>query len=84
MEVYSDQKNAVVIRHPDRRFPGILIQGDTLHQLCAQADQGLSMLDPTSDAFKELNSVRNALWSLKCHYKDVLVAHDIGMPFSEQ
>jgi len=30
LEVFSDTVNGAVIRHPMRRFPGVLIQGDTL------------------------------------------------------
>ena len=33
VEIYSDATNAAVMRHPGRRFPGMLIQGDTLHSL---------------------------------------------------
>jgi len=34
VEIYSDQANAAVIRHPSRKFPGVLVQGDTLHLSC--------------------------------------------------
>jgi Family of unknown function (DUF6959) len=26
VEIYSDQTNAAIMRHPGRRFPGVLIQ----------------------------------------------------------
>lgn len=38
VEIYSDQTNAAVLRHPGRRFPGLLVQGDSLYALCVQAD----------------------------------------------
>ncbi len=30
VELYTDQKNEAVLRLPERQFPGVLIQGDTL------------------------------------------------------
>lgn len=39
VEIYSDETNRAVIRHPGRKFPGVLIQGDTLFTLCEMADE---------------------------------------------
>jgi hypothetical protein len=80
VEIYSDQTNAAVLRHPGRKFPGVLVQGDTLHSLCRRADDacaGARGLVP-SDAYDELNDLRNHLWSLLNHYKEVLGEHQIA------
>ena len=84
VEIYSDATNAAVMRHPGRKFPGVLIQGDTLYSLCQRADFIARSLNPSSDEFEELNDLRNHLWSLLTHYKSVLVEHDYEIPFSEQ
>jgi hypothetical protein len=85
VEIYSDETNAAVMRHPGRRFPGILVQGDTLWTLCSRADEacknGRSVLD--DETYQELNSLRNSLWGLLTHYKETLGAHDVHLPFSE-
>lgn len=85
IEIYSDQTNAVILRHPTRKFPGFLVQGDTLYSLCRQAEDVCSgakgSLRP--DAYKELNELRNRLWSMLNHYKSVLGEHQIQLPFSE-
>lgn len=39
VEIFSDMTNAAVMRHPGRKFPGVLIQGDTLYTLCREADE---------------------------------------------
>lgn len=85
IEIFSDATNAAVLRHPDRKFPGVLVQGDTLYTLCQSADficaKAKSKLDEeTSD---ELNQLRNRLWSFLKHYKSVLEEHQIPVPFSE-
>jgi len=85
VEIYSDATNAAVLRHPSRRFPGVLVQGDTLWSLCHKADalcaESRSQLD--SQRYAELNELRNTLWGLLTHYKAVLGEHDISLPFSE-
>ena len=85
VEIYSDQTNAAVMRHPGRRFPGVLVQGDSLYSLCVRADNSCAVardkLD--SDSYSELNELRNALWGYLNHYKSVLGEHQIPLPFSE-
>lgn len=72
------------MRHPGRKFPGVLIQGDSLSRLCAQADEACvaakGSLDP--DAYDEFNELRNALWRYPTHYKTVLGEYQIPLPFS--
>ena len=84
-EIYSDAANQAVMRHPGRRFPGVLVQGDTLYSLCRTADLACVAAKPTlnQDDFGHLNGLRNHLWSLLNHYKSVLQEHDIKLPFYE-
>lgn len=84
VEIFADTTNAAVMRHPERRFPGVLIQGDTLHSLCCQADDACSAIDRSSDAYKPANELRNLLWSYLIHYKATLDAHSLPVPFSER
>jgi hypothetical protein len=85
VEIYSDKSNSAVLRHPGRKFPGVLIQGDNLHSLCQMADKacsdGQASLAPES--YTDLNQLRNALWGYLTHYKVVLGEHNIQLPFSE-
>jgi hypothetical protein len=84
VEILSDQTNAVVVRHPDRRFPGVLLQGDTLYTLCQRADAACREVGRASPAFEDMNGVRNHLWELLSHYKLVLTERGFTLPFSEQ
>ncbi len=85
VEIYSDATNAAVMRHPDRKFPGVLVQGDSLYAMCWHADQACLKARPVlgEDDYEEINQVRNALWALLSHYKSTLVAHDLSLPFEE-
>ena len=51
VEIYSDETNRAVLRHPGRKFPGVLIQGDTLYTLCVMADEAYA----ESGSNEELN-----------------------------
>lgn len=93
VEIYSDTTNAAVLRHPERAYPGILIQGDTLHALCdlarlacKEGDAGTrakwkeSGMQGASGAGRKLSA---KLAYLLDEYKRVLGEHEIPLPFVE-
>jgi uncharacterized iron-regulated protein len=86
VEIYSDTTNAAVMRPPARRFPGSLMQGDSLYILCALADEACRRAkeEGCDRTFSELNDLRNKLWDRLNDYKQVLAEHNIFLPFSEQ
>lgn len=82
MEILSDEPNMAVLRHPGRKFPGVLVQGDTLHALVGQAANLLAMLGPEeSGAANELADLKSRLETLLEHYEAVLAAHGLEPPF---
>ena len=85
VEILSDDTNMVVLRHPTRRFPGVLIQGDSLYSMCKQADRVCAAAQEIlpMEPYTELNSLRNSLWAQLTHYKAVLAEHDLSLPFNE-
>ena len=83
VEIYSDATNAAIMRHPGRRFPGVLFQGDTLYTLCVSADRICESLGRRSPAFEEADDLRDSLWSMLNHYKAVLNEHGMSLPFHQ-
>ncbi|WP_390633694.1 DUF6959 family protein [Oryzibacter oryziterrae] len=83
VEVLSDQTNAVIMRHPARAYPGVLVQGDSLYTLCQRADAACNEVGRGQPGFSEVNFLRNALWVYLTHYKVSLFEHGIAVPFSE-
>ena len=83
VEIYSDATNAAIIRHPDRKFPGVLVQGDTLRNLaCAASALSKSAAELlTEDESLEAQDLAEHLASLVEHYKSVLEKHQIPLPF---
>ncbi len=84
VEIFSDQSNAVVIRHPLRHFPGCLIQGDSLHTLLqslAIVRSEASVL--SEEAAGELEAVVEQLSDLMSHYRATLISHNIPFLFHD-
>ena len=83
VEIYSDQSNAVVMRHPGRRFPGLLVQGDAVSEMCREGDracaQAANLL--SEDGHGELNDLRGKLRAWLDEYTRVLQEHGLPLPF---
>ncbi|WP_448995333.1 DUF6959 family protein [Novosphingobium sp.] len=83
VEIYSDATNASVMRHPDRKFPGMLIQGDSLDNMHSMAVAALSAAEPDSDQWHDLKELVDELEARVNFYVKVLKAHGLELPFPE-
>ena len=84
LDVFSEASNFGIVRMPGRRFPGCVIQGDSLSILLSAAEvvwresQGINN-QSLSEAACELY---NALKSRLDHYEQVLTGHKMELPYS--
>lgn len=53
VELFSDQGNGAILRLPERRFPGLLLQGDSLKNLAEMAERVHELSATGSDELKE-------------------------------
>ena len=83
VEIYSDATNAAVMRHPGRRFPGMLIQGDTLNNLSRMAAAALIGAEPESDHWHDLKELADDLRWRVDFYSQVMREHALELPFSD-
>lgn len=84
VEIYSDATNAAVMRHPDRRFPGVLMQGDTLDQLVRDLNRVQTAAQlVNSEVAEDIAEIREHLQSILDHYEAALSAHGIALPYSK-
>jgi hypothetical protein len=83
VEIYSDATNAAIMRHPGRKFPGLLVQGDTLSNLSHRASEVYERLGQTVDEESRwaLFVLCDDLRSFLSHYKNTLEGHGINLPF---
>ncbi|MFE7760514.1 DUF6959 family protein [Streptomyces sp. NPDC057438] len=83
-ELFTDPGNDAVVRLPQRRYPGVLIQGDSLSiirsdvadivEACDQGDIG--------EAREAAAILLSGMDDLLTRYTEALRAHDIPVPFS--
>lgn len=88
LEVYSTDINYAVIKPPGRRFPGAVIQGDSLGILCRNALRIVKHVesgDTASDEFLgEIEELANALIDRMLHYQSVLEHHGLDLPYGQR
>jgi len=88
LEIYSETPNHAVIRADDRRFPGSLVQGDSLNILYREARE-------ISEYFRNLNlgeadilvlvqDHQEKLLGRLLHYQRVLSEHGIELPYGSR
>lgn len=86
LEVFSEASNYAVIRPPGRRFPGSVIQGDSLSVLCAEAgeisEQIRSLRLEDEELLYLVREHQEKLLGRLLHYQQVLIEHGISPPYA--
>lgn len=85
MEVFSETTNCPVLKIPERRFPGILIQGDSLKcilGMVADIEEAHRAHDQvgTSEAIAAL---KEKLGGYLAEYEEVMNNHGLQLPYSK-
>lgn len=83
IEVISEATNASVVRLPQRRFPGIVIQGDSLAVLVATTERAASALrcKNMDEALDELRELTELLGAYQREYENALAAEGLELPY---
>ncbi len=83
IEVFSQATNAAVVRMPTRHFPGLVIQGDSLHILYDLADSIVQLAAPhdDEDLSGEAEELRDLLARYVSSYESVLKEYGIKLPY---
>lgn len=81
VDVFGSENDSDIIRLPNRKFPGVLIQGDSLAALFGAISDAINCLDTDQDeSLEAMNFVREELkWRIET-YQRVLNEH--GAPFT--
>lgn len=92
IEVYSDATNQAVVRMPGRRFPGLVLQGDSVRQLLELAREAESRAgnfgrDGAAEAddltSSTLGMLRERIQSYLSAYEQTLPEHGIELPYEK-
>lgn len=82
-ELLSPPINFAVVQLPERKYPGVVVQGDTLHTLQQQVEQiarllGAKELEELADEIEDLNT---RLSEALTHYERVCSQRGIDLPY---
>lgn len=91
IEILSSTPNATVVRIPGRRFPGVVIQGDSLRNLYGLVKQartthtasGRQETSAGGDAGDLLSEAETILRGYLLAYESALKSHQIRLPYSK-
>jgi len=83
VELFTDQGNNAVVRLPGRKFPGVLIQGDSLSHLVALVKEASESLNHASrqDAEAALDELGSSLRETLERYESAMKAHGMALPY---
>ena len=83
VELIGEVTNATVVRLPGRRFPGIVIQGDSLAILASAAERALKALGAGrgEEASEELQELVDLLGRYRTEYEKALGVTGLELPY---
>jgi hypothetical protein len=83
IEAFNGQVNYAVVRLPSRKFPGVVVQGDSLSIFVADLRRGLEHLRQVVivEGINEVAEVLDRLEEVQRSYEHVLADHSIPLPY---
>ncbi len=85
VECFAQGSNALIVRTPGRRFPAVVVQGDSLHNLFVLAQSVAQQVrsGTVSESLQEdAEELRDLLWDRLHLYEETLRAHGLELPYS--
>lgn len=80
-DVYAVEGNVAVLRLPGRRFPGALVQGDTMKMVLGIIEEAMNADDPV-DARAALTEVHELISSVVTTYETALTRAGERLPYA--
>ncbi|MGC4983242.1 DUF6959 family protein [Streptomyces sp. DT193] len=82
-ELFSDGGNDAVVRMPGRRFPGVLVQGDSLHILRSDMAEVMEACErgDLDEARDSAGLLLDYLDTLLVRYEAALGEHEMPRPY---
>lgn len=86
-EVYSEVSNHAVLKVPGRKFPGIVVQGDSIAIIAALSRELSERLNQLCIQDEEIlylaQELQEQLLERQLHYQQVLAEHNVALPYSK-
>lgn len=86
VELLSPPTNYAVVHLPGRKFPGVVFQGDTLHNLLERIVELRKLTDKYGDeeVTASLAELSESLGEVVQHYETVCSNRGIALPYPKQ
>lgn len=83
LELFGQEVNAPVIRMPSRKYPGILVQGDSLHNMLSliKGTEAALATGNVEEAKDTLQEVREMISGYDAAYRNALTENGVPLPF---
>jgi len=81
IEVFSEASNSAIVRMPGRKFPGVVIQGDSLYLLASAAKHLHKHVDPDGPLKEWADELSRLLSGHLAHYEAVLADNGMELPY---
>ena len=86
LELLSDPINFAVVQLPERNYPGVVIQGDTLNGLVRRLDEMRSLAksnqpEDVEDMAAEIQMLWEQLSAARDHYEATCTERGIELPY---
>ena len=84
VDLLSRPINFAVVQLAERQFPGVVVQGDTLHGLVRQFDEMVRLLEAgqLDDLAAEIEDVKDQLSEGLTHFEQVCAERHISLPYA--
>jgi hypothetical protein len=85
VKLLSRPVNFAVVQLPGRQFPGVVVQGDTLHSLVQRVDELLQLLrsGDVDELSVGISNISEQLTEAKTHYEIVCAGLGIRLPYNK-
>jgi hypothetical protein len=85
VDIFTDQGNNAVIKLPDRLYPGVLIQGDTLLNLVKTAESVLLALneDHNDKLLDDAEGLFLAMSEILDEFRQIVKNSNLNVPYLE-
>jgi hypothetical protein len=86
IQLLDSASNAVIAKHFEREFPGVLIQGDTLKNMLNDLDELKEEISAKNiqEASEITDALRERLIELLTHYEIVLEKNGMSLPYFQK
>jgi hypothetical protein len=83
IEMFSETTNCPIVRIPGRRFPGVVIQGDSLMTLSVMAKEvcDLASAANNADLTDAAGQLVDRLWVYLSEYERAMAEHGLELPY---